>query len=223
MLALMENIFPLFFKVLVFRKINSCRIDGSMMTIAFQREQCSEGVYTMDAKVEAYNLFYQQFEDVRGPLEIPVDQGISPMKELEKSFPGNLSCYCVNTRDKFIRSYSSLEEAKKGAMYWLKVWGGIDSENVIPYGTIRSDASEVHKKEIREAELYMTFITRYADVIEVIKKYDYPGNAVDEVAEVLGINTAEVGFIYDMFDPVWFSASRLQTIKTMLGRQGRNV
>lgn len=203
--------------LLLFKKINTCRIDGSMMIVAFQREQCSEGVHTMDAKVEAYNLFYNRFEDVRGPLEIPVDQGKSPMKELEISFPGKLSCYSVNTRGKFIRSYSSLVEAKKGAMYWLKVWGGIDSENVIPYGTIRSDASEIHKREVREAELYMTFITRYADVIEVIKKYDYPGNAADEVAEVLGINRDEVGFIYDMFDPVLFSASRLQTIKTMLG------
>lgn len=203
--------------LLLFKKINTCRIDGSMMTIAFQREQYSEGVQQMNAKVEAYNLFYQRFEDVRGPLEIPVDQGKSPMKELENSFPGKLSCYSVNTRGKFIRSYSSLVEAKKGAMYWLKVWGGIDSENVIPYGTIRSDAEEIHKREVREAELYMTFITRYADAIEVIKKYDYPGNAADEVAEVLGINRDEVGFIYDMFDPVLFSASRLQTIKTMLG------
>ena len=203
--------------LLLFKQINKYRIDGSMMTIAFQREQYSEGVQQMNAKVEAYNLFYQRFEDVRGPLEIPVDQGKSPMKELENSFPGKLSCYSVNTRGKFIRSYSSLVEAKKGAMYWLKVWGGIDSENVIPYGTIRSDAEEIHKREVREAELYMTFITRYADAIEVIKKYDYPGNATDEVAEVLGINRDEVGFIYDMFNPVLFSASRLQTIKTMLG------
>lgn len=109
-----------------------------------------------------------------------------------------------------------MEEAKMGAMYWLKVWGGIDSENVIPYGTIRSDEEEVHKRDVREAELYMTFITRYADVIEVIKKYDYPGNAADAVAAVLGITRDEVGFIYDMFDPVLFSASRIQTIKTML-------
>ena len=64
--------------------------------------------------------------------------------------------------------------------------------------------------------MYMTFITRYADVIEVIKKYDYPGNAADEVAAVLGITRDEVGFIYDMFDPVLFSDSRIQTIKTML-------
>ena len=64
--------------------------------------------------------------------------------------------------------------------------------------------------------MYMTFITRYADVNEVIKQYDYPGNAADEVAEVLGITRDEVGFIYDMFDPVLFSASRIQTIKTML-------
>ena len=117
------------------------------------------------------------------------------MKEFEKSFQGRLSCYSVNTRGKFIRSYSSLQEAKKGAMYWLKVWGGIDSENVIPHGSIRYDAFEIHKRELRAAELYMTFITRYADVIEVIKKYDYPGNAVDEVAEVLGITRDEVGFI----------------------------
>lgn len=203
--------------LLLFKSINASRIDGVMMTIAFQREQCSEGVEEMNAKVESYNLFYQRFEDVRGPLEIPSQQDKSPMKEFEKSFQGRLSCYSVNARGKFVRSYSSLEEAKKGAMYWLKVWGGIDSENVIPYGTIRSDTSEINKREIREAELYMIFIERYAEVIEVIKRYDYPGNAADEVAELLGINRDEVGFIYDMFDPELFSTSRLQTIKKMLG------
>ena len=40
----------------------------------------------MNEKVEAYNLFYQRFEDVRGPLEIPAKQDNSPMKEFEKSF-----------------------------------------------------------------------------------------------------------------------------------------
>lgn len=203
--------------LLLFKSINISRIDGVMMTIAFQREQCSEGVEEMNAKVESYNLFYQRFEDVRGPLEIPAKQDKSPMKEFEKSFQGRLSCYSVNARGKFIRSYSSLEEAKKEAMYWLKVWGGIDSENVIPYGSIRYDALEIHKREVREAELYMTFVTRYADVIEVIKKYDYPGNAADEVAEVLGVNRDEVGFIYGLFNPVLFSALRLKTIKKMLG------
>lgn len=203
--------------LLLFKSINISRIDGVMMTIAFQREQCSEGVEEMNAKVESYNLFYQRFEDVRGPLEIPAKQDKSPMKEFEKSFQGRLSCYSVNARGKFVRSYSSLEEAKKGAMYWLKVWGGIDSENVIPYGTIRSDTSEIHKREVHEAKLYMTFITRYADIIEIIKKYDYPGNAADEVAEVLGVNRDEVGFIYGLFNPVLFSASRLKTIKKMLG------
>ena len=203
--------------LLLFKSINISRIDGVMMTIAFQREQCSEGVEEMNAKVESYNLFYQRFEDVRGPLEIPAKQDKSPMKEFEKSFQGRLSCYSVNARGKFVRSYSSLEEAKKGAMYWLKVWGGIDSENVIPYGTIRSDTSEIHKREVHEAKLYVTFITRYADIIEIIKKYDYPGNAADEVAEVLGVNRDEVGFIYGLFNPVLFSASRLKTIKKMLG------
>ena len=203
--------------LLLFKSINISRIDGVMMTIAFQREQCSEGVEEMNAKVESYNLFYQRFEDVRGPLEIPAKQDKSPMKEFEKSFQGRLSCYSVNARGKFVRSYSSLEEAKKGAMYWLKVCGGIDSENVIPYGTIRSDTSEIHKREVHEAKLYMTFITRYADIIEIIKKYDYPGNAADEVAEVLGVNRDEVGFIYGLFNPVLFSASRLKTIKKMLG------
>lgn len=203
--------------LLLFKSINISRIDGVMMTIAFQREQCSEGVEEMNAKVESYNLFYQRFEDVRGLLEIPAKQDKSPMKEFEKSFQGRLSCYSVNARGKFVRSYSSLEEAKKGAMYWLKVWGGIDSENVIPYGTIRSDTSEIHKREVHEAKLYMTFITRYADIIEIIKKYDYPGNAADEVAEVLGVNRDEVGFIYGLFNPVLFSASRLKTIKKMLG------
>lgn len=102
-------------------------------------------------------------------------------------------------------------------MYWMKVRGEIDSENVIPYGTIRKDTEEIRKREVREAKLYMTFITRYSDVIEVIKKYDNPGNAADEVAEVLGIDRDEVRFIYGMFDPVLFSDTRVQTIQKMLG------
>lgn len=139
------------------------------------------------------------------------------MKSLENSFAGYLTCYCVNTRDEFIRSYSLLEEAKKGAMYWFKVRGGIDCETAIPYGTKRGDEAEIRKREIRKAELYLTFIERYADAIEVIKKYDYPGNAADEVAKKLGIDRNEVGFIYKMFDPVLFSTSRLETIKKMVG------
>ncbi len=102
--------------LLLFNKVDTCRIDGSMMTIAFQREQSEEGVHRIDAQIEAYNLFYRRFEDVRGPLEIPEFQGGSPMKELEESFAGCLTCYSVNSRDGFIRSYSSLEEAKKGAI-----------------------------------------------------------------------------------------------------------
>ena len=74
------------YDLLLFKRIDTARIDGVMMMIAFQREQCSEGVHTMNAKVEAYNLFYRRIEDVRGPLEIPVDQGKSPMIELENSF-----------------------------------------------------------------------------------------------------------------------------------------
>lgn len=201
--------------LLLFKRINRCRIDGSMMTIVFQKEQCNEAEYIPNAKIEAYNLFYHRFEDVRGPLEIPMNQDddINMVKEMKDLSSGKLSCYCVNTRDEFIRSYRSLEKAKKGAMYWLKVRGGIDRKNVIPYGAIRNDVEEMKKKEVRENELYKIFITRYADVIETIKKYDYPGNAAGEVADILGITRDEVGFIYDLFDPTVFVALRLQTIE----------
>lgn len=40
----------------------------------------------MNAYVEAYNLFYQYFEDVHGPLKIPEEQDKSPIKELENRF-----------------------------------------------------------------------------------------------------------------------------------------
>ncbi len=203
--------------LLLFKKVDTCRVDGHMMTIAFQREQSREGEHTIDAKVEAYNLFYHRFEDVRGPLEIPECKYESPIKNLENAFAGYLTCYCVNTRDEFIRSYSSLEEAKKGAMYWFNVRGGIDCETAIPYGTKRGDEAEIRKREIREAELYLMFIERYADVIEVLKKYDYPGNATDEVAKLLRIDENEVGFIYKMFKPVLFSTTRLATIKKLVG------
>ncbi len=50
------------------------------------------------------------------------------------------------------------------------------------------------------------FIDRLETYLNYIKK-----------RKVLGIDRSEVGFIYDMFDPVLFSASRLETIKRMLG------
>ena len=36
--------------LLLFKSMNASRIDGVMMTIAFQRDQCSEGVEEMNAK-----------------------------------------------------------------------------------------------------------------------------------------------------------------------------
>ena len=59
-------------------------------------------------------------------------------------------------------------------MFWLKVWGNIDKENVIPYGTIRTDTKEVHNRQIHEAKLRMLFIDRFADVIEIIKNIIFP-------------------------------------------------
>ena len=38
------------YDLLLFKRIDTARIDGVMMMIAFQREQCSEGVHTMNAK-----------------------------------------------------------------------------------------------------------------------------------------------------------------------------
>ena len=32
-------------------------------------------------------------------------------------------------------------------MYWLKVRGGIDRKNVIPYGAIRNDVEEMKKRK----------------------------------------------------------------------------
>ena len=53
----METSFLQGYYLLLFKSMNASRIDGVMMTIAFQRDQCSEGVEEMNAKVEAYNLF----------------------------------------------------------------------------------------------------------------------------------------------------------------------
>lgn len=202
--------------LLLFRRHEEGRIDGAMMTITFQREQISAGSYTSDAKIEAYNLFYHYFEDIRGPLEIPPYQDGSLREELEKDYRGYLSCSSVNTRDRFIRSYESLEEAKHDAMFWIQVWGGINAENVIPYATKRDDIDEMRKKEKREAELAILFIERYADLIEVIKKYDFPGNAIWEVSELLGIDEKEIRFLYSLFDPMMFTTTRMNTIRKVM-------
>lgn len=205
--------------LLLFKRTDEGCINGAMMTIAFQREEEKEGEHSMDAKIEAYNLFWQTFEDVRGTLEIPKYQGQSATKELESTFGGRLSCYCVNNRDNFIRTYFTLDEAKRAAMYWLMVKCGINIENVIPYGADRNDFDITRKKERHEAELLLRFTERYGEVIETIKKYDYLGNAADEVARILDIDREEVRFIYHMFNPMLFTTTRRQTLKKTIGEE----
>ena len=47
----------------------------------FLLQQSEEGKHTIDAKVETYNLFYSKFEDVRGPLEMPVCQDVGKLSQ----------------------------------------------------------------------------------------------------------------------------------------------
>ena len=94
-----------------------------MMKIVFQKEQIEEGSVSVDAKIETYNLFYTYFEDVKGPLEIPAYQCINLAKERENLFSEKLSCYSVNEKGEFIKSYHTLEEAKKRGLCFGSKYG----------------------------------------------------------------------------------------------------
>ena len=61
-----ENYLLQGYNLLLFKRIDTARIDGVMMMIAFQREQCSEGVHTMNELLRTLTLVFE--EDFEGWL-----------------------------------------------------------------------------------------------------------------------------------------------------------
>lgn len=117
--------------LLLFKRGDNGSITGSKWSIVFQKEEISPCQIAGLGKIEAYNLFYKSYYDVKGPLHYPEDaDGYKEYQDEDTLTDG------MNSWGKFVRSYPTLEKAKEGAMYRNECcgWGNYDKTNLIRVG-----------------------------------------------------------------------------------------
>ena len=130
---------------LVFCKNRSGELYCCKWTIEYQPEEIEPMHTRSGARIEAYNLFMERFFEIKGLLHYP-----KPLEKYseadEDSGYETFAAHGVNDKGEFIRSYRTLEEAKKGAVGRCG-WQGINRDTLIKveqYGDIT--AEELEKK-----------------------------------------------------------------------------
>ena len=118
---------------IMIRRNNDDTYSAYRWCIQEQKEQYEEGLTSINAPVECYNLFLLKYEDIN--------------EEVISDFE-NYYCKYIKKRDigKFVRSYKTIEKAKEAASIrneWIG-WGNVDKKNVymIDYEHLRNLVSE---------------------------------------------------------------------------------
>lgn len=108
-----------------------CRKDDAIYackwTIEYQYEETEPMSQHSEAPIEAYNLFMARYFKVQGPLNYP-----EPSEDLDwREKEGITFSACgVNSYGDFVRSYRTLEEAKKGAVGRCG-WQGLNRDTIL--------------------------------------------------------------------------------------------
>lgn len=121
---------------------NDGKIKGVKYSILYQYEEHSPMLIYSDAKVEAYILFYADYDDIIGPWDYHSvsRQECAELYGKENHFPPELAYYDwitfsdgdIHNFGRFLRTFRSLEEAKAYAMYYANVnSGGINKETIL--------------------------------------------------------------------------------------------
>lgn len=189
--------------LLLFKENEDGSISGSRWTIVCQQEQIEEGSIRAGAPVEAYNLYYKSYENMGGILEYPED-GKREDKEIYR--------YTTLTDDpkepnhgKFHRTYFTLEQAKSAALTRNEYigWGNYYKVNLLKRNWSEMSLVEAKKDYLRavkrEKELQLLFPTICGEVLRIMSKYNWPGNAVTEICESLRLSKSDVRFFMCIF------------------------
>ena len=100
------------------------KIYGCKWTIEYQHKE--SGPMCITNEIESYNLFMERFFEVKAPLSYPEPTEFCDRVDENISFPG----LGVNTKGDFVRNYSTLDKAKKGALERCG-WQGLNKDTLI--------------------------------------------------------------------------------------------
>lgn len=114
---------------LLFKKTDS-GIYACKWTIQYQHKEIEPMLISCDAPIEAYILHMKRYFEVKGPLEYPNPSKDGLLDNLRRSDKRTFNNSDVNSYGDFERAYSTLEDAKKGALARCG-WQGLNRETII--------------------------------------------------------------------------------------------
>lgn len=210
--------------LLLFKKKDDGTISGSKWTIICQIEQFEEGGQYSNAPIEAYNLYYERYENMGGILKYPEkgeDKEIYKYTTLKDG---------VNSYGEFWRTYFTLEQAKSAALKRNEYigWGNYYKDDLLRTNWDEMTLEEAKRDYLRavkrEKELQLLFPEMCGQVLQILSKYDFPVNAVSEISEKLGLSKKDVIFIYSCFsDCGMFCKYGIEETKKMLAEAEETV
>lgn len=158
------------------------KVEGYCFSIIYQREEISPlHYYGFNSRVERYNLFEKRLYDVQGPLTLATpesrEDGFKDLFEISKTFEAqNTLCNSfVNEQGEFIRSFSTMEEAKEYAIDIANIRNYIDKENII---TDLDNQERIYRNWLRKYEGILAFRQYYKEMLEVVCNYVYPSESM---------------------------------------------
>lgn len=217
----LDGVLDYIYYLLLFKEEEDGTISGSKWTIVCQREQFQEGSIMSNAPVEAYNLYYKRYENMGGILDYPED-GKTEGKEIYRYTTLDDPQY--HDYGRFHRTYRTLEEAKAAALTRNEFmgWGNYYKANLLKRNwsemTVEEAKRDYFRAVKREKELLLLFPKICSEVVRILSKYDFPGNAIGEICESLELSEADVKTIYGFFSSVsMFAEYELEKTEKLLG------
>lgn len=174
-----EGIYALIFKD------NESKTVGYKFSIIYQREEISP--LHRNSRIEAYNLFEMRYDDVQGPLAHSNADNENEFKQAldysNRFIYSNTFSNCeVNSYGEFVRSFSTLEEAKAYAIAITNIRNYVNKENII---TDLDNPARVCRNRLRKYGAILEFGKVYEQIIKIVCEYE----PVEE-------NTAGGGWIF---------------------------
>ena len=165
---------------LIFKE-NERRTVGYKFSIVYQREEISPLHYMgRDSRIERYNLFEKRYDDVQGPLAyLSADNENEFEQALDYSntiiYSNTFSNADVNSYGEFVRSFSSLEEAKAYAVAITNIRDYVNKENIIKD---LDSLVRMYRNRLRKYGAVLEFGKMYEQILKTVCEYEPIGENV---------------------------------------------
>ena len=173
---------------LIFREVDG-KVRGTKFSVVYNYKW-DEGLCRTD-KIESYDLYVKDYDDVLGPLHYPPlgDDSIDNWFA-DSSNDCTFGSLDVNDYGPACCPYDSLEEAKAGVLQLVE-WRGYDRDNLI---TDLDNTEREYRNWRRHYGAIEEFQNRYAEILKVVYEFEYPekgcyggGFIITALEEQLGI------------------------------------